>query len=80
MHSGVPVGEKVFFVEKWEGNPTESEEMNPKWHSIDSLPFENMWKDDSFWLPLALEGKKINASFLFNKTGDEILDMKINAI
>jgi len=68
----------VFFAEKWKGNPFESEEMNPKWHSFDSLPFENMWVDDRHWLPLVLKGKKIEADFLFNKTGDEILEMKID--
>ncbi|MDR3519359.1 MAG: 8-oxo-dGTP diphosphatase [Candidatus Pacebacteria bacterium] len=70
----------VFFTEKWNGDPTESEEMNPKWYSIDSLPFENMWIDDVHWLPLVLEGKKLNASFLFNETGSEIIDMKIKEI
>jgi len=70
----------IFFAEKWKGEPQESEEMNPKWHSISSLPFENMWIDDRHWLPLVLEGKKIKADFLFNKTGDEILEMKISEL
>ena len=68
----------VFFTERWEGEPVETEEMDPKWHSIDELPFENMWIDDPHWLPLVLEGKKVNASFIFDNKGDEILDMKID--
>jgi ADP-ribose pyrophosphatase YjhB (NUDIX family) len=67
----------AFFAERWNGDPFESEEMDPKWFSVDSLPFENMWVDDKFWLPLVLEGKKITAEFLFSKTGDEVLDMKV---
>jgi ADP-ribose pyrophosphatase YjhB (NUDIX family) len=70
----------VFFLEKWEEDPEESEEVNPKWHLVDSLPFESMWVDDPHWLPLVLAGKKINASFLFNKTGDEILDKKVTDV
>jgi ADP-ribose pyrophosphatase YjhB (NUDIX family) len=70
----------VFFIEKWNGDPSESEEMNPKWYSVNSLPFENMWVDDPFWLPRVLEGKKIKASFLFNDTGDNIIDMKVNEV
>ena len=68
----------VFFTEKWEGEPTETEEMNPKWYSVDSLPYENMWIDDRHWLPIVLEGKKLNASFTFNKEGDKILEKKVN--
>jgi len=70
----------VFFSGKWNGDPSESEEMNPKWHSINSLPFDQMWIDDPFWLPRVLEGKKIKASFLFNDTGDNIIDMKVNEV
>lgn len=70
----------VFFAEKWDGESAESEEIIPKWYSFDSLPFENMWVDDKHWLPIVLAGKKIEADFLFNQTGDEILEMKINEI
>lgn len=70
----------VFFVEKWEGEPKESEEMNPKWHYVDSLPFENMWVDDIHWLPRVLKGEKLIANFTFNDLGNEILEMKIENI
>ena len=70
----------VFFTEKWEGEPMESEEVSPGWHHVDSLPYKNMWIDDIHWLPLVLSGKRITASFLFNKTGDEIINMKINLL
>ena len=70
----------VFLAEKWEGEPVETEEMLPRWYSIDSLPFKDMWVDDIHWLPSVLEGKKINGSFTLDKTGDEILDMKIKEI
>ncbi len=67
----------VFLTEKWEGEPVETEEMNPEWYSFDSLPYDKMWIDDIHWLPLVLEGKKIKANFKFNKSGDKILDMKV---
>jgi len=70
----------VFFTEKWEGEPAETEEMRPMWYDTDSLPFDSMWIDDPNWLPLVLQGKKLNATFNFNKTGDEILEMKIEEI
>lgn len=70
----------VFFVENWENEPTETEEMNPKWHHIDSLPFEEMWIDDRHWLPRVLNGEKLKATFTFNESGNQILDMKIDKL
>ncbi|OGI65231.1 hypothetical protein A3A95_03730 [Candidatus Nomurabacteria bacterium RIFCSPLOWO2_01_FULL_39_18] len=70
----------AFIIEKWKGEPKETEEMSPRWYPIKKLPFEDMWIDDIHWLPLVLEGKKINASFNFDKTGDKILNMKVEEI
>lgn len=70
----------VFLTEKWDGVPKETEEMNPKWYDTNSLPYEDMWIDDIHWLPRVLKGEKINASFMFNKDGTEILEMKVEQV
>lgn len=62
----------IFFLENWEGEPQESEEMIPKWFNKESLPYEKMWIDDPYWLPLALSGKKISGEFYFKGQGEEI--------
>ena len=69
----------VFIVKKWNGEPLETEEMNPKWFKINNLPFESMWSDDIHWLPLVLRGKKIKAEFLFGEN-DVLLDYKVEEI
>jgi mutator protein MutT len=66
----------VYFVENWDGEPRESEEMDPRWFSIDKIPFEKMWPDDIFWLPRVLNGERIEAMFIFGE-GDVIQDKKI---
>ncbi len=70
----------VFFIEKWQGEPIETEEMAPKWYSINKVPYENMWIDDIHWLPQVLEGKKVNASFTFSTEGKEIIEKKVEII
>lgn len=62
----------VFLAEKWEGEPRESDEMNPCWFVILGLPFEKMWVADSKWIPLILSGKKLEVKVNFNASGDEI--------
>lgn len=54
------------------GQPQETGEMRPEWFDIGVLPFEQMWPDDRYWLPLFLEGKKFIGTFLFEGS-DKIL-------
>jgi 8-oxo-dGTP pyrophosphatase MutT (NUDIX family) len=58
----------AFLCKKWEGEPSESEEMLPKWFDINSIPFNEMWEDDRIWIPYVLEGRKIEANFKFDKS------------
>lgn len=57
----------LYMVYEWKENPSESEEMNPKWFDIKKLPFNQMLPDDKYWLPLILDGKKIKAYFKFDE-------------
>ena len=70
----------VFFTEKWQGEPEETEEMKPEWYDTATIPFESMWIDDIHWLPLVLEGQKLEAIFNFNPTGEKIVKMQIKQI
>ena len=57
----------LYVATEWIGIPKESEEMIPKWFSLDNLPYNEMFPDDKYWLPYILEGKKINAFFDFDE-------------
>ena len=68
----------VYIVNEWEGKPTETEEMKPKWFSKKKLPFARMWPDDPIWLPHVLAGKKVRAEFAFDdKSGFEDYTLKV---
>ncbi|MDP2860785.1 MAG: 8-oxo-dGTP diphosphatase [bacterium] len=69
----------VFFAENWEGEPVESEEMNPKWFPVDKIPFQDMWPDDIFWLPEVVKGNLLKAMFRFGEN-DIIQDKKIEIV
>ena len=66
----------VFLADEWDGEPSESEEMMPKWCENGKLPFTEMWPDDAIWLEKALSGKKLMASFLFG-ANDQVTDYRI---
>lgn len=61
----------VFKVNKWKGDPTESEEMAPKWFKISEVPYDQMWSDDIHWMPKVFAGQKVRAKFIFS--GEEKL-------
>lgn len=56
----------LFVATKWDGEPRESEEMKPQWFDIDKIPYDKMFEDDRYWMPLILEGKKVNGFFEFD--------------
>ncbi len=57
----------VFLCKKWKGKVKETEEAKPFWFKLSEIPWDKMWEDDKFWLPYVLRGKKIFASFKFNR-------------
>jgi 8-oxo-dGTP diphosphatase len=59
----------VFIGRRWEGEPAESDEIVPRWFSIDEVPYERMWDDAARWLPGVLRGGTVRASFTF---GDDL--------
>ncbi len=57
----------VYKTSNWDGEPTETEEMKPKWFRISDIPYSKMWADDILWLPKILQGQKIKGEFWFDE-------------
>lgn len=55
----------VFVCSEWTGTPRESDELNPVWFDIDTLPVDDMWDDARHWLPDVLNGIPAHATFTF---------------
>lgn len=62
----------VYLVRAWEGEPSESEEMAPRWFALDALPLDAMWADDRHWLPRVLAGERLTADFLYDATNEAV--------
>jgi len=69
----------LYIATKWQGEITESDEMKPEWFDINHIPYDKMFSDDIYWLPLVLQGKKINAYFSFDEDWN-ILSSKIDEV
>ncbi len=60
-----------------DGVPKESDESKPRWFPISEIPYEQMWEDDRYWLPLVIDGLHFRADFFFS--GKEMKRFKMEA-
>jgi 8-oxo-dGTP diphosphatase len=56
----------VYLVRTWRGQPTETEEMRPRWFAMDEIPYDAMWDDARHWLPRVLAGERLRARFSYD--------------
>jgi mutator protein MutT len=69
----------VYISHEWEGEPTESEEMNPAWFDVTAIPYADMWDDDAFWVPKVLEGELVTGKFIFDEN-DKMISHDIRTV
>lgn len=69
----------IFKAKDFEGEPSESEEMRPRWFHTNEIPFSEMWQDDKHWFPLFLKNKKFKGKFLFDES-DNILEYELSEL
>jgi len=77
--NGEEIEVNIFNIKNFSGTPIETEEMRPQWFDVDKIPFETMWPDDIFWIPLFLAGKKFKGKFVFGEK-DAILEQKMEEV
>jgi 8-oxo-dGTP diphosphatase len=63
----------VFVTRTWSGSERESDELTPEWFPVDELPLESMWDDAKHWLPAALAGERIDATFSFGPDNSSVV-------
>jgi 8-oxo-dGTP diphosphatase len=68
----------VFFADQYSGIPIETREALPFWCDIDKIPYDNMWEDDLYWLPILLGGQKMKGYFIFD--GEKMLSKKVDIV
>jgi 8-oxo-dGTP diphosphatase len=65
----------VYRTRDFDGVPTETREAAPLWTPIGQIPFEAMWEDDRYWVPMMIRGERFQTRWIFD--GDHMLDYSI---
>ena len=69
----------IFKTIEFTGTPVESEEMKPQWYRVDTVPYDAMWADDEYWMPLFFKGKRFKGSVYFGES-DTVIEHHIAEI
>lgn len=64
----------IYICTKFDGEPQETDEMKPYWFDLNAIPYDNMFPDDRYWLPLVLKGKFIRGDFEFDEDFNKLSD------
>ena len=67
----------VFSTTNFEGEPRPSEEGILKWFDFEEIPYDEMWGDDKYWVPLLLKGKRFRGNFYFDEKGEKLLNFNL---
>lgn len=61
----------IFSANQFLGTVIETDEMRPQWFSHKDIPYDAMWSDDVYWMPIVLQGKNVKGSVHFNSSEDQ---------
>ena len=55
----------VYLIHEYRGEPRPTESIRPKWFNFSNLPFEKMWPDNWYWVPLAIKNIPFVGEFVY---------------
>lgn len=70
----------AFLAQRWRGEARETDEMKPIWFDTKAIPYAKMWADDAHWLPLVLQGKRVEAAFTFKDDNETVETARIQSV
>ena len=56
---------EVFATSVFSGAMAESDEVAPQWFAESAVPYDGMWDDARYWVPLILAGEHVDVRFTF---------------
>jgi len=68
----------VYRTYEIEGIAIETDEASPRWCDLAEIPFDDMWEDDRYWLPLVIQDRRFSGYWIFD--GDRMVDYRLDIL
>lgn len=68
----------LFTARGYAGTPTETDEAIPLLCPLDAIPYDEMWPDNRYWLPLIVAGKRVRGYSIFER--QQLVDHHLDVI
>ena len=68
----------VFLAHGCDGSPRATDEAEPFWAGVNAIPYDGMWQDDEYWLPLVIAGQNFRGYFEFD--ADRLLSHRVEKV
>ncbi|HET9170587.1 MAG TPA: NUDIX domain-containing protein [Actinospica sp.] len=66
----------VFACDRFGGELVETEELAAQWYPVSAPPYERMWDDAKYWLPLVLAGHQLDVEITLNDDNETVADVR----
>jgi len=70
----------IFRTERFSGEPVNLGEGELRWFKLTNIPYNDMWEDDKYWLPLLLEGINFKGHFIYDEKGEKIIEYNLQIV
>jgi len=68
----------VFSCDRHSGKLRRSREGELRWFSVHQMPYQEMWEDDTKWLPFLLKGRNFVGDFHFSDNYERLVHHKLH--
>lgn len=66
----------MFACDRFEGELAETDELAAEWFPVSAPPYERMWDDAKYWLPLILNGQHLDVVITLNDDNETVADVR----
>jgi 8-oxo-dGTP diphosphatase len=69
----------MFTCDRFGGELVETEELAAQWFPTSALPYERMWEDAKYWVPLVLAGHQLDVVITLNEDNETVADVRYSS-